>query len=85
MAQTGTVGAARLCTYRRRELGPHLLMLGWRTLERHLHAAKPVSQSSHLYPASTDGTFEAYIRSKLNKQTLKPRDNLYQSRVVCDH
>ena len=38
MAQTGKVGAVRLCTYRRRGLGPHLLMLGWRTLERHSHA-----------------------------------------------
>ena len=39
MAQTGKAGAVRLCTYRCRELGPHLLMLGWRTLERHSHAA----------------------------------------------
>jgi hypothetical protein len=45
MAQTGKAGAVRLCTYRRPELGPHLLM---RTLARHLdaashHPSKPAS------------------------------------------
>ena len=35
MAETGKAGAVRLCTYRRRELGPHLDGVPW----RHLHAA----------------------------------------------
>jgi hypothetical protein len=68
MAQTGKAGALRLCTYRRRELGPHLDGVPW----RHLHAAN-LNPSRLIFtrPMQTANSWTAF-RARLSLRYLIP-------------
>lgn len=76
-AQRGKAGAARLCTYRRPGLGPHLA-----SLECSPSTTKPESWSSCLFPVSMDPeTEEIYLSNTASR--ARSRIILHNSRVAC--